>query len=68
MSGTTDSGYRNRNDQIVVRKTNVKGNDHGQTVYVLRCEICGREYGANGSDIFQRKCPFCQGGKAGLSY
>jgi hypothetical protein len=27
---------------------------------------CGREYGANGSDIFQRKCPNCQGGTSGL--
>jgi len=29
---------------------------------------CGHEYGANGSDIFQRKCPKCQGGKPGIEY
>lgn len=55
---TTDVGYVNRNHQRVVRRTNQPGNDHGQTVYVLRCGICGREHGANGTDIFQRRCPY----------
>jgi hypothetical protein len=31
--------------------------DHGQYVYILQCAICGLIYGANGPDIFERKCP-----------
>ena len=27
-----------------------------------KCQKCGHEYHANGSDIFQKKCPNCQGG------
>ncbi len=64
--GTTEPGYRNRNGQVVVRKTELPGNDHNQMTYVLRCEQCGCEYGANGSDIFQRRCPAHDGGAAGL--
>ena len=63
---TTAPGYENRNRQVVVRPTNLSGTDHLQKVYVLRCGACGREYGANGSDIYQRKCPYCQDGKPGL--
>jgi Zn finger protein HypA/HybF involved in hydrogenase expression len=63
---TTQSGYETRNGQIVIRSTGLCGTDHGQTVYELKCSHCSHEYGANGSDIFQRKCPNCQGGAAGL--
>jgi hypothetical protein len=55
--GTTRIGYVNRNGQQVVRRTDLAGTDHGQSVYVLKCNACGREHGANGSDIFQRRCP-----------
>ena len=48
---TTAPGYQNRNSQIVVRSTGLTGTDHGQTVDVLQCGVCGHEYGANGSDI-----------------
>jgi len=65
--GTTEPGYRNRNEQLVIRGTHLAGTDHYQYVYVLRCGSCGHEYGANGSDIFQRKCPNCQGGAPRLS-
>ena len=58
--GTTQIGYVNRNRQVTVRATDLPGNDHLQKIYVLRCEHCRHEYGANGSDIFQRKCPNCQ--------
>ena len=64
--GTTEPCYRNRNGQVVVRPTHLAGTDHNQYVYVLRCGACGHEYGANGSDIFQRKCPNCQSGAPGL--
>jgi rubredoxin len=35
-------------------------------VYALKCEACGHEYGANGSDIHHRRCPGHDGGAAGL--
>lgn len=65
---TTKPGYENRNRQTVVRPTGLAGTDYGQSVYVLRCRACAHEYGANGSDIFQRRCPRCQGGAPGLPY
>ncbi len=64
--GTTDPGYENPNGQVVVRKTGKLGTDHNQNVYELRCKRCGHAYGANGSDIHDRKCPKCQGGRPGL--
>lgn len=67
-AGTTKPGYRNRNDQIVVRRTDLPGNDHNQRVYVLDCGRCQHRYGANGSDIWQRRCPHCGGGRPGLSF
>ena len=69
MAGeTTRPGYTNRNNQTVLRGTNLPGNDHNQYVYVLRCGNCGHEYGSNGSDNFQRRCPACDGGAPGLPY
>jgi len=65
--GTTRPGYINKHGSSVVRSTGLAGTDHGKTVYVLRCPN-GHEYRSNGSDIWQRKCPSCQGGRAGLSY
>ena len=63
---TTQPGHVNRNSQVVIRNTGLCGTDHVQTVYELKCSHCGCVYGANGSDIFQRKCPECQGGAKGL--
>lgn len=65
-AATTIPGYVNRNGQVVPRATGEPGTDHAQFIYALRCNDCGEEYGANGSDIFQRKCPRCQGGALGL--
>ena len=65
---TTEPGYNNKNNQTVLRKTDLPGNDHNQKIYVLRCNECLHEYGANGSDIWLRRCPNCQGGAAGLPY
>lgn len=64
---TTQPDYVNCNSQVVIRNTNLPGTDHGQTIYQLAC-VCGHVYGANGSDIFERKCPKCQGGAPGLEY
>lgn len=66
--GTTAVGYVNPRGQEVIRRTDLAGTDHGQRVYVLRCGGCEHEYGANGSDIFRRRCPACQNGASGLSY
>ena len=60
---TTEPGYVNRNDQEVVRRTNLPGNDYLQYTYALRC---GTVYGAKGCDIWLRRCPACQQGRPGL--
>ena len=67
---TTTNGYINRNNQKVHGTRDVTGTDHGQYAYKLEClsSGCGYEYGANGTDIFQRKCPRCQGGNEGIEY
>lgn len=69
MSKTTEPGYINRHGQINLGPTSppCPGNDHNQIIYVMRCIECGTNYGANGSDIFQRKCPEHQGGATGLT-
>jgi predicted nuclease with RNAse H fold len=64
----TIPGFENPNGQRVERGTDLPGNDHSQLIYVLRCRHCDERYGANGSDIFQRKCPKCQGGRPGLAF
>jgi hypothetical protein len=64
---TTRIGFVNPNDQEVIRPTRKPGTDHGQYVYVLRCRGCGNEYGANGSDIWLRRCPAHDGGAPGLA-
>ena len=67
-AGTTLPGYRNKDSQFVLRRTDAPGNDYNQHVYVLQCDKCRIKYGANGSDIWQRKCPNCGGGRPGLEY
>ena len=67
---TTERGYENRNGQINLGVTAPPrhGTDRGQYVYVMHCPVCARNYGVNGSDIFERKCPtHLGGGKPGLS-
>ncbi|PJK29139.1 hypothetical protein CVT23_13150 [Minwuia thermotolerans] len=66
-------GDINRNEQILIARTDRPGTDHLQYVWVLVCarrtkkgELCGHRYGANGSDFHHRKCPKCQGGASGL--
>lgn len=67
MTGpTTARGTINQNRQMVLGPTGQEGTDHGQYVYVLRCLDCGEEYGANGSDLWLRRCPACGGGAKGF--
>ena len=63
---TTESGFVNPNGQVTIRNTELPGTDHNQYVYQIACSHCGQIYGANGSDIFERKCPACQGGRPGI--
>jgi hypothetical protein len=60
--GTTDIGYVNERGQRVLEKTELPSNHYNQSIYLLECTHCGTTYGANGSDIWLRKCPRCQGG------
>ncbi len=64
--GTTVTGYVNVNGQVTIRDTRLPGTDHLQRVYQVACSYCGYNYGANGSDLHDRKCPKCQNGKPGL--
>ena len=63
--GTTQIGFVNRNGQVVIRSTGQPGTDFGATTYQLGCSVCGKIYGANSTDIFERRCPD-DGGKPGL--
>lgn len=60
---STDAGYVNKNNQKNIGRTDEPGTDNGQWFYEMECLNCGHKYKANGSDIWQRKCPNCQGGK-----
>ena len=65
---TTTPGYRNANGQMVVRATGfASGSFPGQRIYHLRCGGCSFEYGANGCDIHNRRCPKHQDGEPGES-
>lgn len=61
-------GAVNRNAQQVLGHQGLKGTDHGQRAYGVHCQQCGHEYGANGSDLHERKCPACQEGAPGIPY
>lgn len=63
MKVTTACGYINKNNQENLGASGERGTDHMQKFYFLKCLNCGYEYKANGSDIWQRKCPSCQRGK-----
>jgi hypothetical protein len=61
MDHITRIGYRNRDGQEVVGKTGRLGPDN-QRVFVMRCSVCGHEYGSYGCDADIRRCPGCQDG------
>jgi hypothetical protein len=63
---TTAIGYRNRDDQVVLHRTDLSGSRLYQRVYLMRCDQCGHEYGVDGCDVHNRRCPNCQGGPPGL--
>lgn len=59
----TETGSINSNNQRNNGKTDVPGSDNMQWFYDMECLKCGYKYHANGTDIWQRKCPNCQGGR-----
>ena len=67
---TTRIGYVNQNKQRCAGHRGRPGTDHMQLSYRMECQMpgCGHVYGANGTDVFQRKCPQCQGGAPGLPF
>ena len=65
---TTRPGYINENGQITIRNTGLPGNHQNQKVYQIGCSRCGLNYGANGCDIFERKCPRCGDGEDGIPF
>ena len=73
QSGQTDTttiGYINPNNQKCMGHRGAPGPDHNQLAYRMECQVagCSTIYGANGSDIFQRKCPKCQAGAPGIEF
>ena len=60
---STEKGYINKNNQRNNGLTTHEGTDNNQYFYEMECLNCGHKYFANGSDIWQRKCPNCQGGR-----
>jgi hypothetical protein len=63
----TAADYRNEEGQVVVAKTvRTDGDDPAQHVFVMRCSVCGHEYGTYGVEIPHRQCPNCQDGPPGL--
>jgi hypothetical protein len=67
-SDTVEIGYLNRHGQQCCGHCGVPGTDHSQYAYKTECTICGYVYGANGSDMHERRCPECQGGAPGIRY
>jgi hypothetical protein len=61
-------GSVNRHGQICTGHRGVPGTDHLQRSYRTECGHCGLVYGANGSDMHERRCPACQGGAQGIPF
>lgn len=61
-------GFLNPHSQICTGHRGKAGTDHLQLVYRVECGLCGHVYGANGSDMHERRCPACQNGAPGLEY
>ena len=63
VTKSTETGYINKHNQRNNGCTYSHGTDYNQKFYSMECLSCGHKYKANGTDIWQRKCPQCQGGK-----
>lgn len=67
---TTQIGYINRNNQQCCGHRGHRGNHPNQRAYRMEClePRCGFVYGANGADVWLRKCPRHQGGALGIHF
>jgi hypothetical protein len=61
-------GVVNANGQRCCGHRGVAGTDFNQLAYKVECTHCGYVYGANGSDLHERLCPQCQGGRDGIPF
>ncbi|MET0531393.1 MAG: hypothetical protein ABW003_24180, partial [Microvirga sp.] len=61
-TASTDLGYVNRHDQMVLRKIGDLSKDHSEKAYVLRCLECEHEYETTGADTPVCRCPACDSG------
>ncbi|MXY53356.1 MAG: hypothetical protein F4Y86_12645 [Gammaproteobacteria bacterium] len=61
-------GATNHNSQKCLGHRKRPGNLRGQFAYKVECLCCGHVYGANGCDMHERKCPYCQGGEPGIDF
>ena len=71
LSDHTKIGSINKHNQMCLGHRGCDSSNHyNQTAYKMRClePDCGHVYGANGCDVWQRKCPKCQYGKCGIPY
>ncbi|MBZ0111816.1 MAG: hypothetical protein K8J08_05105, partial [Thermoanaerobaculia bacterium] len=65
---TTRSGYINRNQQRCLGTHGQPGNHPNQIAYKMECLVCGHIYGANGADVFLRRCPHHDSGALGINF
>ena len=58
------TGGVNRSGQINLGCTEPPrhGSNRFQYLFVMHCPVCDRNYGADGSELFERRCPYHQGG------
>lgn len=61
-----NTGDINRNGQQLLRITGEPGTDYNSRIWILKCRRCATIYGCNSTDGWQRKCPQCGQGAAGL--
>jgi putative restriction endonuclease len=59
-------GDINRKYQQLRRLSEAQGTDYNAKVWVVKCLRCKNIYGSNSTDAWERKCPKCQNGTAGL--
>jgi hypothetical protein len=61
-------GAVNKNGQVVIHDTGLRGTEQSSRIIQLGCSKCGTFYGANSTHVWERLCPKCQRGKPGLPY
>ena len=62
--GAQTAASRRPSSNACIRRTELRVGD--QRVFVMRCSVCGHEYGIYGCDADIRRCPRCQDGPPGL--